>query len=176
VSKRFAYSFTELSPPSLIQINFKTVNLGFTNSLQGFYSFLATPAPRGAMLRLMKTTKVIQMITLGFALTMLTSFVLYSQLTQTRTVAPGSKSAVLTVGKKDASNGNQPATNSVTAGPSETIIWGSKSQAPLLKMPPELFETRLGIDAKGLPVVTQPSKPERKLAATNITASTVNNP
>jgi hypothetical protein len=78
----------------------------------------------------MKNRKPVQIITVVFALTMLTAYVVRSQLQQARSVAPGSKSMALAPSSPLVS-GN---TNAAQSQRPIAIAPGSKSPAPLLKL------------------------------------------
>ena len=83
----------------------------------------------------MKPNRLLQIATLAFALTVLATYVVYSQLQRARTAAPVSTSAA-TNGVKRSSIGG-PSTNHLEDRRTTLVAPGSKVMAPVLDIRPE---------------------------------------
>ncbi len=119
----------------------------------------------------MKTATVVRAMTICLALTMLTSYVLYSQLTQNRSVAPGSKSDVIRV-QKISRAAEKPLTSSIRPASSEVIASSSKSRAPLITLPAPLFESLVSTNSPPVPTAATRGKRPFNTSITNVNSST----
>jgi hypothetical protein len=82
-----------------------------------------------------KPNRPLQIAALAFALTVLATYVVYSQLQRARTPAPVSTSAATNVVKRSSIGG--PSTNHLEERRTTLVAPGSKAMAPVLDMRPE---------------------------------------
>ena len=117
----------------------------FTPSLQ-----LASPVGVSVMLR-MKRRRAIQIATIVSALSLLTSYVMYSQRQQVQSVASSSKFRMLNSPGERAPVQKTPVTNTLPTRSRTVVAPGSKSLAPLLSIPPAISSPTSNASLKQAP-------------------------
>ena len=84
----------------------------------------------------MKNSRAVQILTIALALSMLTTYVVYSQRERNRSVAPGSKSMALTGTKETSAPAISLNTNHLLSPTSGMVASGSKSTVPVFDVRP----------------------------------------